>query len=192
MIFMIFFAYLLFFLLSAFFAASLPLLLVFMFDSVINGHDLPTSGRATEALAAAMRKYKPDARNFYDLGCARGALSLRLKKIFPRLEIYGVDNGATRIFFAKLKSGILRRKVNFQKQDIFNADLRGAEIVYAYLWYDLLPALEKKLQEELKQGALVITNASRFRDWQPAEKIATHPEVSKFPDFETLFVYVKK
>jgi hypothetical protein len=55
-----------------------------------------------------------------------------------------------------------------------------------------MPILEKKLQKELKQGALVITNTSHFQDWQPTEKVVTYPKVSKTPDFETLFVYVKK
>ena len=164
---------------------------VFMLDSLFNGHDLSTSKRATKALASMIKRHKPDAKTFYDLGCARGALSLRLKKLLPRLEVCGIDNSATRIFFAKLKSIILRRNVNFKKQDIFETNFRDADIVYTYLWYDLMPMLEKKLQKELKQGALVITNTSRFQNWRPVEEAVTYPEVSRMPDFETLFVYIK-
>ena len=54
-----------------------------------------------------------------------------------------------------------------------------------------MPMLEKKLQNELKQGALVVTNTSRFQNWQLVEKAGTYPKVSRTPDFETLFVYVK-
>lgn len=189
---MIFLAYILLLLILGSFVIALPLFLVFAFDSLIKGHDLPTSRRATIALAEIIKKYKPDAKTFYDLGCAHGALPLRLKKILPRLEICGIDNSTVRIFFAKLKSKILRRKVNFQKQDIFKTDLSNADVVYTYLWYDLMPILEKKLQKELKQGAVVITNTSHFQDWQPTEKVATYPKVPRIPDFETLFVYVKK
>jgi len=113
---MIFLIYILLVLILGFFVVVLPLFLVFALDSLIRGHDLPTSRRATRALAAILQKYKPDAKIFYDLGCARGALSLRLKKILPRVDIYGIDNSAARIFFANLKNKILRRKVNFQKQ----------------------------------------------------------------------------
>jgi len=189
---MIFLAYILLFLILGFFVIALSLFFVFTLDSLIRGHDLLTSRRATKALAAILQKYKPDAKIFYDLGCARGTLSLRLKKIFPLIDIYGIDNDIVKICFAKLKSKILRREVCFQTRDIFKTDLRNVDIIYTYLWYDLMPVLEKKLQKELKRGAVVITNTSHFQDWQPMEKIVTYPKVSKTPDFETLFVYIKK
>ena len=153
---------------------------------------MPTSRRATRILAETIKKYKPDAKNFYDLGCAHGTLSLRLKKILPHLEIYAIDNSVVRIFFAAVKSKVLGQKINFQKQDIFKTDLHNADLVYIYLWYDLMPILEKKLQKELRQGAIVITNTFHFQDWQPTEKVVTSPKGSKTPDFEKLFVYIKK
>lgn len=189
---MTFLVYILLFTILGLFVIALPLVLILAIESLIRGHDLSTSRRATRALAKTIKKYKPDAKIFYDLGCAHGRLSLRMKKILPNLEICAIDNSAVRIFFAKLKSKILRRKVDFQKRDIFKTELRNADVVYAYLWYDLMPILEKKLQEELKQGAVVITNTSHFQNWQPTEKVVTYPKVSKTPDFETLFVYIKK
>lgn len=168
------------------------LFLVFTLDSLIIGHYLPTSRRATRRLAETIQKYKPGTKIFYDLGCAHGNLSLRLKKILPQLQIHSMDNSGVRIFFARLKSKVLREEVNFQKRDIFKTNLGDADVVYTYLWYDLMPTLEKKLQKELKQGAIVITNTSHFQDWQPIEKVVTHPDISKSSDFETLFVYIKK
>ena len=161
-------------------------------ESMFRGHDLPTSMRATKALIETIKKYKPGAKIFYDIGCGRGTLSLRVKKELPSLEIRAVDNSVIRIFFARLKSKIFRRNIDFNTRDIFNTDLSDADVVFAYLWYDLLPPLEKKLQKELKTGSVVITNTSHFQDWQPVEKVVTHPKISKTPDFETLFVYVKK
>ena len=168
------------------------LFLVFAFDSLTQGHDLPTSGRATRALIKVIKQYKPDAKNFYDLGCGHGSLSSAIKKTLPDLEIYGVDNSAIRIFFAKLQSKILGLEINFSKQDIFDTDLSSADIVYTYLWYDVTPPLEKKLQNELKPGAIVITNTSNFPAWQPIHEVVTYTKISKLPDFETLFVYVKR
>ena len=188
---MIFLTYFLLVLLLVF-ALVLLLFFVLTAESMVRGHDLPTSTRATKALVSTIRKYNPDAKCFYDLGCAHGALSMRLKKVLPQLEIYGMDNGVIRILFARLKSKILGHQINFQKQDIFKTDLQNADVVYTYLWYDHMPILEKKLQAELKPGAVVITNTSHFQDWPLAEKIVTCPRVSNTPDFETLFVYVKE
>ena len=184
--------YIALFLLLTVYSISIVLFLIFALDSLIRGHDLPTSTRATRALVKAIKQYKPDAQNFYDLGCGRGTLSLAIKKALPGLEIHSVDNSTVRIFFAKLKSKILGRKIDFRKQDIFEVDLGQADVVYTYLWYDLIPPLEKKLQNELKPGAIIITNTSNFPTWQPIHKVVTYPKISKTPDLETLFVYIKK
>lgn len=122
------------FLVRILFGVTLPLFFIIIaVEFLMRGHDLPTSSQTTRALAKIIGKYKPEAKNFYDLGCAHGTLSLRMKKLLPHLDIYGIDNSALRIFFAKLKSRILRRKINFQKEDIFKIDLSKAEVVYAYL-----------------------------------------------------------
>ena len=52
---------------------------------------------------------------------------------------------------------------------------------------DVLTLLEK----ELKSGAVVITNTSKFPTWKPIQTVITYPKVSTTPDFETLFIYQK-
>lgn len=170
---------------------AMVLFLIFAFDSLTRGHDLPTSKRATRALVQIIKQRKPNAKTFYDLGCGHGSLSLAIKKTLPGIAIYAVDNSAVRIFFAKLQSRILGRRVNFKKQDLFATNVSQADLVYTYLWYDLMPPLEKKLQKELHQGAIVVTNTSHFPTWKPVDMITTCPKVSKAPDFETLFIYIK-
>jgi len=163
---------------------------VLMIDSIVRGHDLPTSRRATKALFKIISEHKT-ARNFYDLGCAHGTLAVRVKRKFPLLCIYGIDNNPVRIFFAKIRAFLFRQNIKFLRKDIFEVNLSDADIIYIYLWYDIMPPLEKKLQSELKQGAIVITSTSNFPRWKPIQKIVTYPKVSKTPDFETLFVYQK-
>ena len=138
------------FLLAAVFVIAMALLLIFAFDSLLRGHDLPTSRRALRALVKILQEHKPDARTFYDMGCAHGGLALAVKKALPHIEVYGIDKSAIRIFFAQLKAKILKRSIHFRKQDIFSANLGSADIVYTYLWYDIMPLLEKKLQNELR------------------------------------------
>ncbi len=189
---MIVLAYIIFFLLITIVSIATVLFLIYVLESLIRGHDLPTSRRATRALVKIIKQHKPDAKNFYDLGCAHGGLSLAIKKNLPDLDVYGVDNSAVRIFFATLKSKIFGGRVNFTKQDIFNVDLRQADIVYTYLWYDRMSPLEKKLQNELQERTIVVTNTSNFPTWRPVDAVITCPEVSTMPNFETLFVYMKQ
>jgi len=174
------------------FGIFIVLFFIFVLDSLLRGHDLSTSKRAIRALVKIISQHKPDANSFYDLGCGQGTLVLVIKRKLPRLAVYGIDNSRIRIFFAKLKSAFFRKKISFKKQDIFQTDLSNADIIYTYLWYDLMPPLERKLQKELRQGAIVITNTSNFPNWKPVQKVVTYSKVCKLPDFETLFVYVKE
>jgi trans-aconitate methyltransferase len=169
----------------------ISLLAVLTADSIARGHDLPTSGKAAKSIMEIISRHKNNGI-FYDLGCARGALAIRIKRKLPNLSVRAIDNDPIRIFFAKIRAMIFRANVSFSKKNIFAADLGDADIVYAYLWYDIMPPLEKKLLKELKRGAIVITNTSNFPTWKPVEKIITYPKISKTPNFETLFVYQKE
>ena len=168
----------------------LLLLLVIVVDSVVRGHDLPTSRRVTKSIVKIIFEYRA-ARNFYDLGCAYGALAIRVKRKFPTLSVHAIDNNPIRITLAKIRALGGRRNIQFVHRNIFDVNLNDADIVYSYLSYDLMPLLENKLQKELKRGAIVITNTSHFSTWKPIQKIVTYPKISKMPDFETLFVYQK-
>lgn len=183
---MIVLSYAALFILIAALIISTVLFLIFALDLLIRGHEISTSKKAKMALIEIIRQYKPDAKFFYDLGCAHGGLILFIKRTLPILDVRAIDNSMVRIFFAKLRSKILKLKIDFKKQDVFAVDLRQADIVYAYLWHNLMPLLEKKLQDELKNGSIVITNTSNFPTWQPVYKIVIHPGL------EILFVYIKK
>jgi SAM-dependent methyltransferase len=164
----------------------------FILDSIILGHDLPTSKESIKKIKEVILKFKPNASNFYDLGCGRGTVVLAIKKQLPYLNVYAIDKNFLRIFLAKLKAFVLRKKINFVNQDIFEIDLSNADIIYTYLYYDLMPLLEKKLQKEAKPETLIITNTSHFLNWQPITTINTWPEGKfKNKNFEKLFVYKK-
>lgn len=161
---------------------------VFVMDSIIRGHDIPTTKKAIETIDKIIREHKFKSGNFYDLGCGRGTLSLTIKRNNPRLYVYGVDFSTVRIFFANVKALLMGRKINFLKKDILHLNLADADIVFTYLWYDVMPPLELKLRKELKKGAVVITNTSNFPNWKPVKIYDIYPEKK---DFEKLLVYVK-
>ena len=161
---------------------------VFMLDILIFAHDLPTSKKAILEIVKIIKKYAPDASNFYDLGCGHGRVVLEIKKEMPNLNVYGIDKNPIRIFFAKIKALILKRKIHFINENVFNINLSQADILYTYLWYDLMPVLEEKVKKELKRGAIVITNTSHFSNLKPIETIRVHPKI-KDENFEKLFVY---
>jgi len=170
----------------------LTLFIIFAADSLLVGHDLATSRKAIKLICKIIADYGKERGNFYDLGCGRGTLALVIKKNLPQIKVLAVDKNPIRIFLAKLKMFFLWRKINFKQKNILEMDardLQNADVVYTYLWYDLMPILERKLKDSLRDGAIVITNTSSFPNWRPA---STHIVHLSNPEFEKLFVYIKK
>jgi len=77
---MTFIAYILFFIII------LMLFIVLMIKSLFRGHDLATNRRTTLILAEIIKKYKPNANNFYNLECAIVHFRCGLQKFFPILK----------------------------------------------------------------------------------------------------------
>lgn len=189
---MIYFKYILILVILSLILIPLLLFVIFVAEALFRGHSLSTSKKASKTLVDVIQKYSPGARIIYDLGCAHGSLSMMLKNEFPEKRVVGIDNSGIRIFFARLRFLIKKREVQFEHIDIFKKDLSDADVIYTYLWFDLMPPLEEKLQKELKNGALVITNTSHFRHWKPIETIKTwQGRAEEMPDHDTLFVYRK-
>lgn len=161
---------------------------IFLFNSIVLGHDLSTNKRVIKIICKIIQEQKPDAKNFYDLGCARGTLSLKIKEKFPQLQVFGNDKDRLRIFLANMKAKYLKTDVTFSKKNIFDLKLKDADIVYTYLWYSVMPPLEKKLLDELKPGAIAITNESFFPTWRPTKVIDIYPDKK---NSEQLFIYIK-
>lgn len=161
---------------------------ILLVDVVFGGHDFPTSRNGIKEVSKILVEFKKNTGIFYDLGSARGDFIVTLLKYSPSLQAFGVDNNRLRIFFAKGLSFLWRRPVHFLHGDIFSTNVSLADTVYIYLDISLMESLEKKLFEELKSGAMVITNTQSFPNWQPVKVYITSP---KKPEYEKMFVYVK-
>ena len=62
-------------------------------------------------------------------------------------------------------NGVSVKKRAFR--DFFKASLQDADYVFCFLICDEMNRLEKKLQQELKRGAIVISNTFSFKNWEP-------------------------
>jgi len=186
MIFLLIFGYLL----SGLFIIFSSFYFLFLFNSILMvGHDRPTSKKAIKEIIKIIAKRKSGKKVFYDLGCGRGHVLIAVKKVFPKFSVIGVEKRRLQIFFGKINTFFHGQNVVFQRGDLFETDLKDADIVYIYLWDDMMPPLEKKLRKELKKGTFIITNTSSLPNWEPIEARIVH---SKKPNFEKLFVYTRQ
>jgi trans-aconitate methyltransferase len=162
-------------------------LVIFFFDSSFGGSDFVSHQGVVDALSGVIRREKLENGTFYDLGSCRGSFAKNMAKAFPTLNVRGIDNSRIRTVCAKA-GGIFLKNLIFVKGDIFGANVSSADIVYLYLPQELLPALQEKLQKELKPGSLVISASVSFPSWQPAQVYDLPGQGLKVPK---LFVYRK-
>jgi len=168
--------------------STLIIYFIFFFNSVLLGHNLPTGKEARELVEKFLVSNGKTNAAFFDLGCATGIFSCALKGRFPSLNITATDKDGLRVLLAKWRAKLLKRDVKFITKNIFALDVSRADVVYTYLWYSVMPPLEKKLLDELKPGAIVIANESFFPTWRPVKVIDIYPEKN---NSERLFFYKK-
>lgn len=157
-----------------------------MTDSLLGDYDFASSKLAIHKVAEIV---KQRTGNFYDLGSARGNFLLKLVKLVPSMDYYGLDNSLFRIWASRLKAFLLNKNITFLHKNILTEDSAKIDTAYVYLEASLMPSLEKKLMTELKPGAMVITNTNPFPNWQLQATFVTHP---KNPEKEKLFMYIKQ
>ena len=162
-------------------------LVIFFFDSSFGGSDFVSRQGVVDALNGVIRREKLENGTFYDLGSCRGSFAKNMAKAFPTLTVRGIDNSRIRTVCAKAK-GIFLKNLVFTKGDIFTANVSLADIVYLYLPQELMPALQEKLQKELKSGAVVISASVSLPSWQPSQVYDLPEQGLKVPK---LFVYRK-
>jgi trans-aconitate methyltransferase len=162
-------------------------LVIFFFDSSFGGSDFVSHQGVVDALSGVIRREKLENGTFYDLGSCRGSFAKKVAKAFPTLNVHGIDNSRIRTVCARVR-GIFLKNLIFTKGDIFGADVFLADIVYLYLPQELMPALQEKLQKELKPGTVVISASVSFPSWQPSQVYDLPEQGLKVPK---LFVYRK-
>lgn len=101
----------------------------------------------------------------YDLGSGDGRLLLLAAGKGARAV--GFEINPFLVFWSTLKALFSPHKgvVKTIWKNFWKADISKADVVFVYLLPWRMEALEKKLKEELRPGALVVSNSFIFPDW---------------------------
>jgi SAM-dependent methyltransferase len=110
------------------------------------------------------------AEKFYDLGSGNGKVSLEIARRFPDLECIGIELNIAAFCFSKIKNIFSKCKVDYRFGNFFKANISDADVVFIYLFPGFMERIERKFKEELKCGAIVITNTFPLKNKKP-EKI---------------------
>lgn len=107
---------------------------------------------------------------FYELGSGDGRVVYLAAQMGA--NAIGIEQSYLRVWYSRYKA----KKLNlsnavFYHGDIFKREYFPADIVYIFLLQKAVDRLEKKLQKELKKGAIVITQRYHFKNWKPYKSI---------------------
>jgi len=108
------------------------------------------------------------ADTVYDLGCGDGRIVITAAKTYGAKGV-GVDINPERIQEARAnaKSANVEDKVQFQENDLFNADIKDATVITLYLLPDVNQRLRPKLLQDLKPGTRIVSHSFDMGDWKP-------------------------
>ncbi len=114
----------------------------------------------------------------FDIGCGDGRV---LKAAAKRYDVRAVGFEVNPLaYLLALIRTLGMKSVEVRYSDFWKADLREADVVFCYLFPDVMKRLAVKLEAELKPGALVCSCNFPIPGWKPAETL--FPESSLHGD----------
>jgi SAM-dependent methyltransferase len=132
--------------------------------SAIKGAPFATTSKTKVHKMLTMANIKPNDL-VYDLGCGDGRVLIIAAKHYNARAI-GIEIDPFRYLWCKFRIRVLglREKVKVIRGDFFKNSLNDADIIICYLMQSTNNKLQKKLQDELKAHAIVVSHKFKFPD----------------------------
>jgi trans-aconitate methyltransferase len=100
-----------------------------------------------------------------DLGCGDGRVLRMVRRRYGTCTIGYEMNPVAYIKARILCAGV--GDISVRMQNFWKADLSAADVVFCYLFPDVMVRLSEKLRRELKPGATVVSCNFELPGWQP-------------------------
>jgi len=106
-----------------------------------------------------------------DLGSGDGRILIKVAKKH-QVECVGYEINPLWYFVSrfKIKKNRVSDKVKVYRKSYWPEKLSNFDVIFLYLIPYNMNKMAKKLQRELKPGAIVVSNGFRFNDWQPVKE----------------------
>lgn len=148
-------------------AAFVLLLLVFWRTDRSRVPLFLTNATAARAIASLL----PRSRfTLIDLGCGDGGLLRHLARTRPECDFLGVEHAPLPWLWARLASLALPN-CRIRLGDFWGRHLGKQDVVYAFLSPAPMPRLWRKAREEMRPGALLISNSFPVPDIEPGQVV---------------------
>lgn len=126
-----------------------------------------SSPRAAAELAVRL----PQNARLLDLGCGLGGPLSRLRRLRPDAALQGVEAAPLNWLIARLR---LLGRASIRLGNLWDSDLSGQDVVYAYLSPEPMPRLWEKARAEMRPDSLFISNTFGVPGVEPDEVVELH------------------
>ncbi|MFA6227764.1 MAG: hypothetical protein WC668_01110 [Patescibacteria group bacterium] len=173
LIYLLLFAYLIFLAICAVFGISVLVGLV-----MTKGVPFVSTPRYDLEKICEAAELKPGEKIF-DLGCGKANLLTVAAKKFGASGT-GYELSLWPYFWGWWRVKILRADVRLKMQDFLRADLSQADVVFCYLFPEVMDKLENKFKKELRPGARVVSYTFKLPNIQPAKTVKGREDKNLF------------
>jgi SAM-dependent methyltransferase len=107
-----------------------------------------------------------DGELAYDLGSGDGRILVEAARRSKKVRLKGVEVNPFVALISRLliKSAGFGKRIGISVGNLFNADLRGVDVIFVFLMQKANYRLEKKLKKELKKGSRIVSHIWKFKD----------------------------
>ena len=144
---------------------------------------VPTSNRRVEAFLGAVPMNPGDF--LVDIGCGDGRV-LKAASTRYHIRALGFEVNLLAYVTARIRT-MGHPEIRIKRQDFNKADIREADVVFCYLFPDVLQSVVKKLEAEIRPGTRVVSCNFPLPGWHPLEVL--RPPSSRHGD--PIYIYEK-
>lgn len=108
----------------------------------------------------------PECSMIYELGSGWGGMARFMAKARPNSRVVGFEKSLIPWAFSLLKT---RQNLYFHRRDFFDEKLDRVDCIYVYLFPKAMERLKAKLENEAKEGTIVISYVFAIPGWKPTE-----------------------
>ncbi len=115
---------------------------------------------------------EPDEKKtVFDLGSGFGRIVIEVASRFHS-KVTGVEADPLKVWWSnrKIRAKGLQSNAKVVNKNLMEVDIRGADIVYVFLWDGIMQKLKTKVLAEMKPGSVVVSYYHRFHDWNPVRE----------------------
>lgn len=132
---------------------------------------MPSSTKATRIMVETLADVEPGAK-IIELGSGWGNVATAIARTCPQARVEGYERSPLPFLFSVLACRFSQpANPSFHRKDFMKADFGDADAVVCYLYPGGMSRLRGKLEQELRPGALVVSNTFAVPGWKPERTV---------------------